>query len=116
MAAESQPFPPEGAAAAPFRMPLVQTQPRDVIAVYGTRNGQSHRFRKGTDFVLDANALVWPDGAELPDPGTVVQVNYFGPPRPGPVTDINTGSVVRTLLETVALEMAGFVRADGRGL
>ncbi len=107
VAAESQPFPPEGASTAPFRMPLVQTQPRDVIAVYGIRNGASHRFRKGTDFVLDANSIVWPDGAELPDAGTLVQVNYFGAPRPGPVTDINTGSVVRTLLETVAVEMAG---------
>ncbi|HEX6558415.1 MAG TPA: baseplate J/gp47 family protein, partial [Longimicrobiales bacterium] len=74
---------------------------------YGTRGGESHRFRKGADFVLDGNALVWPDGAELPDAGTVVQVNYFGPARPGPVTDIQTGSVVRTLAETVALEMAG---------
>jgi uncharacterized phage protein gp47/JayE len=107
VAAETQPFPPDGASSAPFRMPLEQAQPSDAISVHGTRNGKSHRFRKGTDFVLDANALVWPDGAELPDPGTVVHVNYFGAPRPGPVTDIHTGSVVRTLAETVALEIAG---------
>jgi uncharacterized phage protein gp47/JayE len=107
VAAETQPFPPEGTTSAPFRMPLDQTQPSDVVSVHGTRNGKSHRFRKGTDFVLDNNALVWPDGADLPDPGTVVHINYFGPPRPGPVTDIHTGSVVRTLAETVALEIAG---------
>jgi hypothetical protein len=108
VAAETQPFPPEGASVgtAPVRMPLEQSQPRDVISVHGTRNGQSHRFRKGTDFVLDGSTLVWPTGAELPDAGTVVQVNYFGQPRPGPVTDIHTGSVVRTLAETVALEIA----------
>jgi uncharacterized phage protein gp47/JayE len=107
VAAETQPFPPEAATSAPFRMPLEQTQPRDVISVHGTRNGQSHRFRKGADFVLDGNALVWPDSAELPDAGTVVHINYFGPPRPGPVTDIHTGSVVRTVAETIALEIAG---------
>jgi uncharacterized phage protein gp47/JayE len=106
VAAETQPFPPDGATAAPFRMPLERNQVQDVIAVYGTRNGRSHRFRKGTDFVQDGNALVWPEGAESPDPGTVVQVNYMGPPRPGPVTDIHTGSVVRTLAESVALEVA----------
>jgi hypothetical protein len=106
VAAETQPFPPEGATAPPFRMPLEQTQVRDVISVHGTRNGQSHRFRKGTDFVLDGGALVWPDGAELPDASTVVHVNYYGPPRPGPVTDIHTGSVVRTLAESIALEIA----------
>jgi uncharacterized phage protein gp47/JayE len=107
IAAEAQPFPPDGAGNPPFRMPLEQAQVRDVISVHGTRNGLSHRFRKGTDFQLDAGVLVWPEGAELPDPGTVVVVNYFGPPRPGPATDIHTGSVLRTLAESVALEIAG---------
>ncbi len=107
VAAETQPFPPDGATSPPFRMSLEQTQARDVISVHGTRNGESHRFRKGTDFTLDGAALVWPEAAELPDPGTIVHVNYFGPPRASPVTDIHTGSVVRTLAETIALEIAG---------
>jgi hypothetical protein len=36
-----------------------------------------------------------------------VHVNYYGPPKTTPVTDIHTGSVVRTLAESIALEIAG---------
>ena len=44
---------------------------------------------------------------QLPAPGSVVTVNYY-PSRTGPVplNDIAVGSVVRTLLETVAREVA----------
>ncbi len=107
IAAEAHAFPPDGATKPPFRLALEQAQVRDIVSVHGTRNGKSHRFRKGTDYALEGGSLVWPEGAELPDAGTVVQVNYFGPPRPGPVTDIHTGSVARTLAETIGLEIAG---------
>ena len=42
-----------------------------------------------------------------PAPGTALTVNYY-PERlkPTPLTDVNVGSVVRTLLETVSREMA----------
>jgi Baseplate J-like protein len=44
---------------------------------------------------------------QLPAPGSTVVVNYY-PVRlpPTPVNDLNVGSVVRTLLETVARELA----------
>lgn len=43
-----------------------------------------------------------------PAPGTTLTVNYYPlRTRPTPLTDINVGSVVRTLLETVARELAG---------
>jgi uncharacterized phage protein gp47/JayE len=109
VAAEPHPFPPDGGATPPIRMPLLQAHVTDLVAVHGTRNGRSHRFRKGTDFVLapDGQTLVWPEGADLPDPGTTVQISYYGERRTGPVTDIETGSVVRTLAESFALEVAG---------
>jgi hypothetical protein len=109
VAAEPHPFPPDGGATPPVRMPLLQANVTDVVAVHGTRNGRSHRFRKGIDFLLDGDrqTLVWPEGGELPDSGTTVQVSYYGERRPGPVTDIETGSVVRTLAESFALEVAG---------
>lgn len=109
VAAESHPFPPDGGGSPPVRMPLLQANVRDVVAVHGVRNGRGHRFRKDTDFVLDADrqTLVWPEGGVLPDAGTTVQVSYYGERRPGVVTDIETGSVVRTLAESFALEIAG---------
>jgi len=110
VAAETHPFPPAGAEATPpVTMPLLDTNATHLVAVYGTRNGRSHRFRKGSDVDLDPDggALVWPAGAELPDVGTTVQVSYYVEGRTSVVSDIETGSVVRTLAEAVALEIAG---------
>ena len=52
-------------------------------------------------------AIRFRDGAHLPAPGSTLVVNYYPSRcRPTPLTDINVGSVTRTLLETVAREMA----------
>lgn len=42
-----------------------------------------------------------------PKPGSILTVNYYPlETRPVPVTDLNVGSVARTLMETIAREMA----------
>jgi len=74
------------------------------------------RFRfTAADFELVASgangsakdALRFRDGGRKPIPGTLLTVNYYPvATRPVPVNDLNTGSVVRTLLETVAFEQA----------
>ncbi|MBV9773314.1 MAG: baseplate J/gp47 family protein [Gemmatimonadetes bacterium] len=108
VAAESHPFPPPGASAAPYRHALEQPPVAEVSSVFGSRNGEPHTFRKGTDYLLlgDRQTLEWQKGAELPDPETLVHVNYFPAAAQPVVTDVYTGSVVRTLAETVALEMS----------
>ncbi len=52
-------------------------------------------------------AIRWRGRGARPAPGTALTVNYY-PERlkPTPLTDINVGSAVRTLLETVSREMA----------
>ena len=46
-------------------------------------------------------------GAPRPAPGSTLVVNYYPvDARPAPVTDLNVGSVVRTLTESIARELA----------
>jgi len=111
VAAESHPFPPPGANGSPYRHDLQQPPVTDVVSVYGSRDGQPHLFRKGDDYALldgpPRQTIEWREGAQLPDPGTLIQVNYYPESAQPVLTDLHTGSVVRTLAESIALELAG---------
>jgi hypothetical protein len=107
VAAESQPFPPPGASSPPFQHTLLRGPVADIISVYGGRDGQPHLFAKDKDYKLvNGRVLEWQKAAELPDPGTLIYINYYPQASMPVLTDIETGSVVRTLAEAVALEMA----------
>ena len=108
VAAEAHPFPPPGAAAPPFRHSLEQPPVAQVTSLYGSRDGQPRQFRRDVDFALlpDGQTLEWLASAELPDPGTLVFVNYLPAAAQPILTDLQTGSVVRTLAESLALEIA----------
>lgn len=107
VASESHPFPPPGATAPPYRHTLQQPPVAEIQSVYGQRDGQSMRFRQGSDYALaEGRSLVWLEGAQLPDPGSLLAVNYYPQAALPVLTDIYTGSVVRTLSESVALEIA----------
>ena len=66
-----------------------------VISIYGSRNGQPHRFRENADYVLaDPQSITWKnEGGELPDPGTLVTINYYTQDAQASLTDIYPGSV-----------------------
>jgi hypothetical protein len=109
VAAEAQPFPPPGATAdGPLEHSLEHPKARRIVSAYGRRNGESLRFREGIDFELrpDGQTLRWLEGATLPDEGSIVHVNYLREDVPPTLTDLQVGSVVRTLAESVALEIA----------
>jgi hypothetical protein len=107
VSAETHPFPPPGATAPPYGHTLQQPPVAEIQSVYGQRDGQSVLFRQGSDYALEAGrTLVWLEGAQLPDPGTLLEVNYYPQAALPVLTDIYTGSVVRTLSESVALEIA----------
>jgi hypothetical protein len=109
VAAEAHPFPPPGRGQGPFRYSLLKPPVAEITSVYGTRNRESHLFRAGIDYqLIDAQTLAWPagKGAETPDVGTVFEVNYRPRAAGAVVTDIYTGSVVRTTAESIALEIA----------
>ncbi len=108
VAGETQPFPPRGATAPPYRHTLQQPTVAEVVSVYGSRDDQSHQFRKDVDYKLldDKQTIEWQKGAELPDPGSLLEINYYPQSAQPVLTDIQTGSIIRTLSETVALEVA----------
>jgi Baseplate J-like protein len=108
VASESQPFPPPGQKAPPYTFSLQQPPAADIVSVWGARDGNAHEFRKNQDYMLsdDGRSLVIPEkGAELPDPGTLIYVNYVPTGAQLELTDVQIGSVARTLLETTALEL-----------
>ena len=109
VAAEAQPFPPPGASAGNlFEHALEHPKAKQVVSVYGSRNGESLRFRDGVDYQLqpDGQTLRWLKGAALPDEGSIVHLNYLREDAPPTLTDLQVGSVLRTLAESIALEIA----------
>jgi hypothetical protein len=67
-----------------------------------------HAFRKTVDFIFreSENAVIWLPGGAKPADETVFYVDYFRPDTRSPLSDINVGSVTRTLGEAVGREIA----------
>ncbi|MEO1091399.1 MAG: baseplate J/gp47 family protein [Pseudomonadota bacterium] len=91
----------------------------------------NHAFRQNVDYAYDADAaaIIWLPGGARPRQGSRFFVDFTLPDADPPITDINTGSVARTLCEAVGREIAtvyeeinrawrfGFVdHAEGRAL
>ncbi|MCP4341033.1 MAG: hypothetical protein GY799_19635 [Desulfobulbaceae bacterium] len=109
VSAEQHPFPPLDGQAPPYAHALERSPAVDIVTIYGTRNGQSHTFAKDRDYVLseDGTQLLWmEEGGQLPDKGTLFHVNYLPESATGALNDIHVGSVLRTLAESVGLEIA----------
>lgn len=106
---ETHAFPPPSARRPPYVHALEKSPVADITSVFGLLNGESHAFVKGVDFELgaDAQTLKWKADGALPDAGTVVEVNYLPKQRETRINDLYVGSIVRTLMEAVALETAG---------
>lgn len=106
VAAEAHPFPPTDDG--PLQHPLEQPPVRQVISVYGIRNGEQQLFRAGSDYQLesDKQTLSWLSKDAVPDAGTLVYVNYLREDVIPTLTDLQVGSVTRTMTESVALEIA----------
>ena len=107
VSAESHPYPPPGDTARPRHL-LDAPPARALVSVFGTLNGQSHRFRADRDIALlpDGRAIAWGEGGDRPDAGTLISVNYLRKEGQATLSDIEVGSVARTLTEAFALESA----------
>lgn len=90
---------------------------RDVRGVTGTLtvNGSNgapqpihQSFQKTVDFVFSEsdNAVIWQPGGKRPDDETLFYVDYFRRESRSPLSDINVGSVTRTLSEATGREIA----------
>ena len=102
-----------------------------VRGVTGTAAERHHTFLAGVDFELSEgdNALVWTEDGTRPDDETTFFVDYIRREGRSPISDINVGSVARTLGEAIGREIAtlyqqvnlaylsGFIdTAEGRSL
>ncbi|ONG58585.1 hypothetical protein BKE38_02790 [Pseudoroseomonas deserti] len=107
VAAEPHPYPPP-AGGEPPRHLLEAPPARRLVSVYGARNGLSFRFKADADFEMasDGTALVWRKGGARPDAGTLIEVNYLKRDTAALLTDLEVGSVTRTLVESMAREVA----------
>jgi hypothetical protein len=78
------------------------------LTVDGTHKPVRHSFQKEVDFLFDAgrNAVAWESGGLKPDDETIFYVDYTLPDGHSPLTDINVGSVTRTLSEAISREIA----------
>ena len=109
VSAEAHPYPPPNASREPFAHALERAPVAQITAVWGERNGTSSRFERDADYKLSADAakLEWIKDGARPDDGTAFEVHYLPKQREVGVNDLYPGSVVRTMLEAVALETAG---------
>jgi hypothetical protein len=106
VAGEELPFPPDGSGP-PFRHRLLQPPATAIISVYGSLNREPHEFRADTDFTLiDPATIEWQPKGDLPDEGTLVSIDYYSGPVQSALTDLSEGSVIRTLSEATAREIA----------
>ncbi len=104
VAAETHPYPPAGDE--PFRHILEHEAVATVVSVYGSRNSQPHRFTAKSDYLAADKTITWLEKGDRPDPGTLVSINYLPANSRAALTDIYPGSVLRTISETIALEIA----------
>ena len=79
----------------------------DIRSISGIADGRRYLFQKGIDyrFSIDDNRVVWQEDATLPDDDTIFYVDYFRRESRSPLTDINVGSVTRTLGEAIGREI-----------
>jgi len=88
---------------------VVAQTAQDVRGITGTdENGDDRQFIKGIDYTFNQtdNTIIWENGGVKPKDNTTFFVDYFIPNTQSPLTDINVGSVTRTVSEAVGREIA----------
>jgi uncharacterized phage protein gp47/JayE len=83
---------------------LDQPSVLDIYRIDGTAKGSPCTFSKDKDYRLSDNKVEWLSGGEQPDDNTPFFVSYRLN-APQDITDVNPGSVIRTIVESIALEM-----------
>ena len=71
-------------------------------------DGIRHTFQNEVDYQFSAerNAVVWQEDGVKPKDESDFYVDYFRPTNPSPLSDINVGSVTRTISEAIGREIA----------
>jgi hypothetical protein len=79
-----------------------------IRGVTGTLLTDHTQFQLEVDFLFSEadNALIWRDEGRKPDDNSTFYIDYFRRFSDSPLTDINVGSVTRTLTEAIGREIA----------
>ncbi len=90
-----------------LRYPLAEPA-RAIRGVTGRFQKTHVQFQLDVDFQFSQgdNALIWRDEGRRPDDETIFYVDYFRRFSDSPLSDLNIGSVTRTLNEAIAREVA----------
>jgi hypothetical protein len=75
-----------------------------IKSIEGTLNGAKNTFLQNTDFRLAVDSVEWLAKGVCPDENTVFSTQYLFA-RPTGISDVNVGSVVRTIVEAVSREI-----------
>jgi hypothetical protein len=88
------------------RYPLTEPA-REVRKITGSKIDKFYAFQRNSDFTFDSdkNSIAWLEGGNKPDDETLFYVDYYRKESRSPLTDINVGSVTRTLSEAIAREL-----------
>jgi uncharacterized phage protein gp47/JayE len=76
----------------------------DVNEIEGTLDGAARLFTRNVDYRLKEDSVEWADNGSHPDDNTRFTVRYVFTKSSG-ITDINAGSVTRTIVEAISREM-----------
>jgi uncharacterized phage protein gp47/JayE len=76
----------------------------EIISIKGTFNGKTKLFSKNVDYRLKEDSVEWIDSENQPDDNSRFTVNYLFTKASG-ITDVNAGSVIRTIVEAVSREI-----------
>ena len=86
------------------RYKLSNTPVESIVKIEGVREGVGTTFIEGTEYRLVNDTVEWLSSGEPPDEQSSFYVNYsLG--EPPAVTDVNPGSVIRTIIEAVSREI-----------
>ncbi len=82
---------------------LRESPVKEIVKIEGTLGGNPHTFKKGVDYRLSNSAVEWLSNGDKPQANSAFFVNYsFG--EPSGITDVNPGSVTRTIVEAISRE------------
>jgi len=86
------------------RYGLRNTPVARIGSVEGASGAAKRTFVAGIDYRLDGDSVEWLSGGQRPDDGTSFTVKYVFA-RPDGLSDLNPGSVVRTIVEAISREV-----------
>jgi uncharacterized phage protein gp47/JayE len=77
---------------------------KEIVKTEGLQKGARRTFQKGRDYRQTGDMLEWMPKGSRPDNATPFYINYVFD-EPSGITDVNPGSVVRTIIEAVSREI-----------